>query len=117
MQVQRWLPLFSRTLSTKQSITKKCLRTSTVFSARPKQRNLVSRSFVTSFAAKKVSLFDTTAGLEYTPGKRLAGAVPHENKPIVVVFGWLGASRKNLQKYVDWYSERGYDTIDYLAPR
>jgi hypothetical protein len=109
--------LFARTLSTRHNIGKKCISSGTIFSARLKQKHLVSRSFVTSLvASNKALLFDTTAGLEYTPGKRLVGAVPHENKPIVVVFGWLGASRKNLQKYVDWYSERGYDTIDYLAP-
>eukprot|EP00033_Pygsuia_biforma_P000340 GCRY01000413.1.p1 GENE.GCRY01000413.1~~GCRY01000413.1.p1 ORF type:complete len:325 (+),score=74.06 GCRY01000413.1:579-1553(+) len=37
-------------------------------------------------------------------------------KPVVVVLGWLGSSPKHVKKYVDFYSEQGFDVIWHIPP-
>jgi hypothetical protein len=34
-----------------------------------------------------------------------------EEKVLVVLFGWMGAQPKHVQKYADWWSGFGCDTI------
>ena len=39
-----------------------------------------------------------------------------EKKPLVVVFGWAGATHHNLSKYGDVYRDRGCETLQYILP-
>ncbi len=39
-----------------------------------------------------------------------------ESKPLVVLFGWAGASAKNLSKYGDVYRNYGCPTIEFILP-
>lgn len=46
-------------------------------------------------------------------------AVPDEDedeapKPVVVVMGWLGCRRRDLQKYADLYARQGHDVVQYI---
>ena len=38
------------------------------------------------------------------------------NKPVVILFGWAGASVKNLSKYGQVYRDYGCPTIEYILP-
>jgi len=39
-----------------------------------------------------------------------------ENKPLVILFGWAGATPKNLSKYGSVYSDLGCPTVEYILP-
>ena len=39
-----------------------------------------------------------------------------DTKPVVVLFGWAGASVKNLSKYGEVYRNYGCPTIEYILP-
>lgn len=39
-----------------------------------------------------------------------------EKSPLVVVFGWAGATHKNLSKYSQVYTDRGCTTTQYILP-
>ena len=47
-----------------------------------------------------------------------ASSSPSTNKqnPIVLMFGWGGASHKNLSKYSSIYLEAGFTTVQYILP-
>jgi hypothetical protein len=49
--------------------------------------------------------------------KRLASMIKREeDRPLVFVFGWAGASDKNLDKYAEIYRKAGCDTMAYFLP-
>jgi len=42
--------------------------------------------------------------------------IPEEKRPLVLLFGWAGASQKNLLKYSDLYNRAGCYTLGYNLP-
>tara|TARA_B110000208_G_scaffold157029_1_gene190586 strand:+ start:49 stop:987 length:939 start_codon:yes stop_codon:yes gene_type:complete len=44
-----------------------------------------------------------------------AAAAPEEGRPIAIVAGWLGARERQLRRFSDFYSERGYDVVTFAA--
>ena len=42
--------------------------------------------------------------------------VAYQDKPIVLVFGWAGATMKNLNKYAEIYRDAGCLTLSYILP-
>jgi hypothetical protein len=55
--------------------------------------------------------------LKFTPGSGSQKAHDcRSKKPLIIVFGWLGAKRKNIEKYSKLYVNQGFDTLDYLTP-
>ena len=49
--------------------------------------------------------------------ERLSGAIKHEGeRPLVFVFGWAGATEKNMDKYSEIYRQAGCDTMAYYLP-
>ncbi len=48
---------------------------------------------------------------------RFRGVVSSErDRPLAMVFGWAGASDKNLDKYAEIYRRAGCDTLSYYLP-
>jgi hypothetical protein len=48
---------------------------------------------------------------------RFKGLIKSESeRPLVFVFGWAGASEKNLDKYAEIYRNAGCDTLAYFLP-
>lgn len=43
--------------------------------------------------------------------------VPQRREPVVLLFGWVGCTDKNLSKYSAIYQSKGYTTIRYTAPK
>jgi len=39
-----------------------------------------------------------------------------EDQPLVILFGWAGASEKNLRKYAKIYQDAGCNTLSYVLP-
>ena len=49
--------------------------------------------------------------------KRLSGTIGREGeRPLVFVFGWAGATEKNMDKYSEIYRRAGCDTMAYYLP-
>ena len=49
--------------------------------------------------------------------KKFVGAIRREEeRPLVFVFGWAGATDKNLDKYAEIYRKAGCDTFSYILP-
>ena len=49
--------------------------------------------------------------------ERLSGAIGREGeRPLVFVFGWAGATEKNMDKYSEIYRRAGCDTMAYYLP-
>jgi len=49
--------------------------------------------------------------------ERLTGAISREReRPLVFVFGWAGATEKNMDKYSEIYRRAGCDTMAYFLP-
>jgi hypothetical protein len=49
--------------------------------------------------------------------KRFANLkVRDRDRPLVFIFGWAGASAKNLDKYASVYRRAGCDTLSYFLP-
>ena len=44
------------------------------------------------------------------------GSYSESNQPRIVLFGYYGSPRKNLQKYVDLYDRLGYNTVSCILP-
>ena len=42
--------------------------------------------------------------------------VKDDKRPLVMVFGWAGANKKNLEKYTDIYRRAGCVTLSYNLP-
>lgn len=44
---------------------------------------------------------------------------PHESihKPVVLIFGWLGASERHLSKYTKLYQDKGTSNFLFLSER
>ncbi len=38
------------------------------------------------------------------------------NKPIIILFGWAGASKLKMNRYAKMYSKNGYTSVSYTAP-
>jgi hypothetical protein len=37
-------------------------------------------------------------------------------KPLIILFGWLGAKEKHLSKYSHFYKENNFQTMSYISP-
>ena len=49
--------------------------------------------------------------------KKFHGAIrKDEERPLVFIFGWAGATEKNLDKYAEIYTRAGCDTVAYILP-
>ena len=49
--------------------------------------------------------------------EKLSGAIRREGqRPLVFIFGWAGATDKNLDKYAEIYRKAGCDTFSYILP-
>ena len=49
--------------------------------------------------------------------KKFRGAIGREEeRPLVFIFGWAGATDKNLDKYAEIYRKAGCDTFSYILP-
>jgi len=42
--------------------------------------------------------------------------VTKDNEPLIIIFGWAGATHKNLSKYSDVYRKLGCRTLQYILP-
>eukprot|EP00741_Cyanophora_paradoxa_P018824 tig00021098_g18172.t1 len=63
-----------------------------------------------SFASRARAL-----GMDVRLGPECA-ETPSESRPFVHLFGWFGASMRNLSKYAAWYQERGFECSFSIAP-
>ena len=49
--------------------------------------------------------------------KKFRGAIKsEEERPLVFLFGWAGATEKNLDKYAEVHRKAGCDTFSYILP-
>ena len=49
--------------------------------------------------------------------EKLSGAIKREGqRPLVFIFGWAGATEKNMDKYSEIYRRAGCDTMAYYLP-
>jgi hypothetical protein len=55
-------------------------------------------------------------GLRYGAPKIPYTPEDQAHKPVVLLFGWLGASERHLGKYTQLYQDKGYETIHYIPP-
>jgi hypothetical protein len=39
-----------------------------------------------------------------------------QQQPLIVIFGWLGAKKRNMMKYTNLYLKHGFDCLDFLTP-
>lgn len=54
--------------------------------------------------------------MELVTEERFAVAAEAEKRPLVILFGWAGASQKNLGKYAEIYQKAGCATLTYILP-
>ena len=63
------------------------------------------------------SLVRHSASQHKQGNERLSNLINREeDRPLVFVFGWAGASHKNLDKYAEIYRRAGCDTLAYFLP-
>jgi hypothetical protein len=54
-------------------------------------------------------------GLKYGAPKLMYPPEEQANKPVVILFGWLGASERYLSKYTKLYQDKGmYELVFYV---
>jgi hypothetical protein len=61
----------------------------------------------------------TTSNQQQQDKPLIVDIVSHNNltnKPLVCLFGWLGANHKHFQKYIDWYTKCNMDCISIIPP-
>lgn len=39
----------------------------------------------------------------------------HHERPVVLLFGWLMSKEKHLERYADWYTDKGMDVVGVLS--
>mmetsp|Transcript_6025 Transcript_6025/g.18159 ORF Transcript_6025/g.18159 Transcript_6025/m.18159 type:complete len:330 (-) Transcript_6025:126-1115(-) len=87
---------------------------------------LPERAMILSMAGTKRKQFDGYVGddiLLDSTGRQTAfitsdldsaTVLSSSTKPVVVILSWMGASHKNVEKYVEFYRQKGYDVYFYL---
>ncbi|XP_072968907.1 uncharacterized protein [Typha angustifolia] len=48
--------------------------------------------------------------------QRNDGCSSAKSQTVVVLLGWLGAKQKNLKRYADWYTSRGFHAVTFTFP-
>jgi len=100
-----------RNLFKKQNIKRKILQFSGLHHKAPLQPS--------AFESSCVAALDSLVAEAYKPELSIVEHTPQEKRegdPLVLLFGWAGASHKNLSKYAHIYQRAGCSTVQYNLP-